>query len=163
MGAIWPEAEWQFSGNGSEGGHSTVRVNRHTFTQGGRWMFGRIFGLAGRAPSRTAACCPHRPSRGTARVAGSRVGVRTLNGVTTEQLDALNPAIMGYITHLHVAIVGFIAARGNAISCEDRNSCPRKPNAASISSLQCVNGDVHLKLFTSIILAHGHGGTGHER
>src|SRR5262249_12463910 len=26
------------------------------------------------------------------------------------QLDGLNPAIMGYITHLHVATAGFIAA-----------------------------------------------------
>ena len=34
----------------------------------------------------------------------------TLNGVTPQQLDGLNPAIMGYITHLHVAIAGFIAA-----------------------------------------------------
>jgi hypothetical protein len=33
-----------------------------------------------------------------------------LNGVTPQQLDGLNPAIMGYITHLHVAIAGFIAA-----------------------------------------------------
>src|SRR6185503_3820774 len=38
------------------------------------------------------------------------LGVETLNGVTPEQLDGLNPAIMDYITHLHVAIAGFIAA-----------------------------------------------------
>jgi len=38
------------------------------------------------------------------------LGVETLNGVTPLQLDGLNPAIMGYITHLHVAIAGFIAA-----------------------------------------------------
>ena len=38
------------------------------------------------------------------------VGVPTLNGVTRQQLDELNPAIMGYITHLHVAIAGFIAS-----------------------------------------------------
>jgi len=38
------------------------------------------------------------------------LGVETLNGVTPQQLDGLNPAIMGYITHLHVAIAGFIAA-----------------------------------------------------
>lgn len=41
---------------------------------------------------------------------GFEVGVETLNGVTRQQLDELNPAIMGYITHLHVAIAGFAAA-----------------------------------------------------
>src|SRR5437763_9155961 len=41
---------------------------------------------------------------------GFEIGVETLNGVTTQQLDRLNPAIMGYITHLHVAVAGFIAA-----------------------------------------------------
>jgi hypothetical protein len=41
---------------------------------------------------------------------GFELGVETLNGVTPQQLDSLNPAIMGYITHLHVAIAGFIAA-----------------------------------------------------
>jgi hypothetical protein len=41
---------------------------------------------------------------------GFELGVETLNGITQQQLDALNPAIMGYMTHLHVAIAGFIAA-----------------------------------------------------
>ena len=41
---------------------------------------------------------------------GFELGVETLNGVTPQQLDGLNPAIMAYITHLHVAIAGFIAA-----------------------------------------------------
>jgi hypothetical protein len=41
---------------------------------------------------------------------GFEVGVSTLNGVTPKQLDELNPAIMAYITHLHVAVAGFIAA-----------------------------------------------------
>ena len=41
---------------------------------------------------------------------GFELGVETLNGVTPQQLDGLNPAIMGYITHLHVATAGFIAA-----------------------------------------------------
>jgi hypothetical protein len=41
---------------------------------------------------------------------GFELGVETLNGVTPQQLDGLNPAIMGYITHLHMAIAGFIAA-----------------------------------------------------
>src|SRR5260221_991310 len=41
---------------------------------------------------------------------GFEIGVETLNGVTPRQLDGLNPAIMGYIMHLHVATAGFIAA-----------------------------------------------------
>ncbi len=41
---------------------------------------------------------------------GFELGVETLNGVTREQLDGLNPAIVYYITHLHVATAGFIAA-----------------------------------------------------
>lgn len=38
------------------------------------------------------------------------LGVTTLNGVTTQQLDGVNPAIMAYIMHLHLATAGFIAA-----------------------------------------------------
>jgi hypothetical protein len=41
---------------------------------------------------------------------GFEVGVQTLNGVTRQQLNELNPAIVYYITHLHVATAGFIAA-----------------------------------------------------
>jgi hypothetical protein len=41
---------------------------------------------------------------------GFELGVETWNGVTPAQLDGLNPAIMGYITHVHVAVAGFIAA-----------------------------------------------------
>src|ERR1700716_3062673 len=41
---------------------------------------------------------------------GFELGVETLNGVTPQQLDGLNPAITGYITHLHLATAGFIAA-----------------------------------------------------
>ena len=41
---------------------------------------------------------------------GFEVGVDTLNGVTRQQLNELNPAIVYYITHLHVATAGFIAA-----------------------------------------------------
>jgi hypothetical protein len=37
---------------------------------------------------------------------GFEIGVETLNGVTPQQLDGLNAAIMGYIAHLHVAILG---------------------------------------------------------
>ena len=41
---------------------------------------------------------------------GFEIGVGTLNGVTPQQLNGLNPAIMAYVTHLHVATAGFIAA-----------------------------------------------------
>src|SRR5260370_40520050 len=41
---------------------------------------------------------------------GFEIGVASLNGVTTQQLNGINPAIMGYITHLHLATAGFIAA-----------------------------------------------------
>src|SRR6266540_6424215 len=47
--------------------------------------------------------------------AGFELGVATLNGVTRAQLDQLNPAIMGYITHLHLAVAGFIAATAIAV------------------------------------------------
>jgi hypothetical protein len=50
---------------------------------------------------------------------GFEVGVETLKGVTPQQLNDLNPAIMGYIRHLHAAVAGFgtataIAAGGLA-------------------------------------------------
>ncbi len=47
---------------------------------------------------------------------GFELGVSTLNGVTPENLNALNPAIMHYIGHLHVATAGFIAATGIAVA-----------------------------------------------
>jgi hypothetical protein len=47
---------------------------------------------------------------------GFELGVQTLNGVTRDQLNALNPAIMHYIGHLHVATAGFIAATGIAVA-----------------------------------------------
>jgi hypothetical protein len=47
---------------------------------------------------------------------GFELGVDTLNGVTREQLNALNPAIVHYIGHLHVATAGFIAATGVAVA-----------------------------------------------
>ncbi|MFI5400997.1 MAG: hypothetical protein ACHQZQ_08110 [SAR324 cluster bacterium] len=46
---------------------------------------------------------------------GFELGVDTLNGVTRDQLNAMNPAIYAYITHLHVAISGFIAATAIAV------------------------------------------------
>jgi hypothetical protein len=47
--------------------------------------------------------------------AGFEIGVATLNGVTPAQLNQLNPAIMAYIAHLHVATAGFIAATAIAV------------------------------------------------
>ena len=47
---------------------------------------------------------------------GFELGVDTLNGVTRDSLNALNPAIVHYIGHLHVATAGFIAATGIAVA-----------------------------------------------
>ena len=47
---------------------------------------------------------------------GFELGVETLNGVTRENLNAINPAIVHYIGHLHVATAGFIAATGIAVA-----------------------------------------------
>jgi hypothetical protein len=46
---------------------------------------------------------------------GFELGVTTLNGVTPANLNALNPAVMHYIMHLHIATAGFIAATGIAV------------------------------------------------
>lgn len=46
---------------------------------------------------------------------GFEIGVPTLNGVTRADLDAVTPAIMAYITHLHLALAGFIAATSVAV------------------------------------------------
>jgi hypothetical protein len=46
---------------------------------------------------------------------GFEIGVETLNGVTPEQLNGINPAITAYIMHLHLATVGFIAATAIAV------------------------------------------------
>jgi hypothetical protein len=46
---------------------------------------------------------------------GFELGVTTLNGVTQANLNALNPAIMHYIMHVHLALAGFIAATGIAV------------------------------------------------
>lgn len=48
--------------------------------------------------------------------AGFELGVDTLNGVTQAQLNALNPAVVSYIRHLHVATSAFIAATGIAVA-----------------------------------------------
>ncbi|MFC6765882.1 hypothetical protein [Natrinema soli] len=47
---------------------------------------------------------------------GFELGVATLNGVTPAELDAIDPAIMHYINHLHVATAAFIIATGIAIA-----------------------------------------------
>ncbi|MFC4543091.1 hypothetical protein ACFO5R_14270 [Halosolutus amylolyticus] len=47
---------------------------------------------------------------------GFELGVATLNGVTPAELDAIDPAIMHYINHLHVATAAFIIATGIAIT-----------------------------------------------
>ncbi len=46
---------------------------------------------------------------------GFEIGVPTLNGATPADLDALNPAIMAYMTHLHLAVAGFIGATSVAV------------------------------------------------
>jgi hypothetical protein len=46
---------------------------------------------------------------------GFEIGVPDLNGVTRADLDALSPAIMAYMTHLHLALAGFIAATSVAV------------------------------------------------
>jgi hypothetical protein len=46
---------------------------------------------------------------------GFEIGVETLNGVTPQQLDAVNPAITAYMMHLHLATAGFIAATAIAV------------------------------------------------
>src|SRR5262249_17399121 len=47
---------------------------------------------------------------------GFELGVETLNGITRDNLNSLNPAIMHYIGHLHVATAAFIAATGIGVA-----------------------------------------------
>lgn len=47
---------------------------------------------------------------------GFELGVATLNGVTRADLNAIDPAIVHYINHLHVATAAFIIATGIAIA-----------------------------------------------
>jgi len=42
---------------------------------------------------------------------GFELGVTTLNGVTPDNLNALNPAIMHYIMHLHIATAGLSVSK----------------------------------------------------
>ncbi|WP_247002391.1 hypothetical protein [Halosolutus gelatinilyticus] len=47
---------------------------------------------------------------------GFELGVETLNGVTPADLDAVDPAVMHYINHLHVATAAFISSTGIAVA-----------------------------------------------
>ncbi|SFS99807.1 hypothetical protein [Halostagnicola kamekurae] len=47
---------------------------------------------------------------------GFELGVATLNGVTPADLNAIDPAVMHYINHLHVATAAFIITTGIAIA-----------------------------------------------
>ena len=46
---------------------------------------------------------------------GFELGVATLSGATPAQLNQLNPAVVPYIAHVHVALAGFIAATAIAV------------------------------------------------
>ena len=46
---------------------------------------------------------------------GFELGVETLSGMSKAQLAAANPEILSYISHLHVAVSGFIAATAIAV------------------------------------------------
>ena len=47
---------------------------------------------------------------------GFELGVDTINGLTRSDLNAINPALVPYIGHLHVATAGFIIATGIAVA-----------------------------------------------
>lgn len=46
---------------------------------------------------------------------GFELGVGSINGTTRDQLNGFNPAVFYYISHLHLATAGFIAATGIAV------------------------------------------------
>jgi intracellular septation protein A len=47
---------------------------------------------------------------------GFELGVQTIGGSTRADLQAMNPELLAYIGHLHVATAGFIAATGIAVA-----------------------------------------------
>lgn len=47
---------------------------------------------------------------------GFELGVDTINGVTRADLNAVQPAIVHYISHLHVATAAFIISTGVAVA-----------------------------------------------
>lgn len=48
--------------------------------------------------------------------AGFELGVDTINGVSRAELDAFEPAIVHYISHLHIATAAFIISTGIAVT-----------------------------------------------
>lgn len=46
---------------------------------------------------------------------GFEIGVDTLNGITPADLDNLDSSIMAYMTHIHVALSGFILSTSIAV------------------------------------------------
>ncbi|HKW95105.1 MAG TPA: hypothetical protein VJX92_24690 [Methylomirabilota bacterium] len=72
--------------------------------------------------------------------AGFELGVETLNGVTRDQLNALNPAIVHYIGHLHVATAGFIAGTGIAVAALSWYGVARGENVGLGSRRGCTRG-----------------------
>ena len=48
--------------------------------------------------------------------AGFELGVATLNGVTRADLNAIDPGVVHYINHLHVATAAFIISTGIAVA-----------------------------------------------
>lgn len=48
--------------------------------------------------------------------AGFELGVDTINGVSRADLNAFEPAVVHYISHLHVATAAFIIATGIAVT-----------------------------------------------
>lgn len=48
--------------------------------------------------------------------AGFELGVETINGVTRADLNAFEPEVLHYISHLHVATAAFIIATGIALT-----------------------------------------------
>lgn len=47
---------------------------------------------------------------------GFELGVETINGVSRADLEALDPGVLHYISHLHVATTAFIIATGLAVA-----------------------------------------------
>lgn len=47
---------------------------------------------------------------------GFELGVSTLNGVTRSDIEAFEPGVLNYISHLHVATAAFIISTGLAVA-----------------------------------------------
>jgi len=46
---------------------------------------------------------------------GFELGIKTIGGLTPTELNLLNPSLLPYITHLHIATAAFIIATGIAV------------------------------------------------